>query len=104
MRLVNSDLQFDHCQSGNWLDGTYDHLDFNCKPAQKKIMVNDLMNIFDGVCIEIGVRPILSKQLAKGGLAWIPNNQILEKIQDVEIHNSSLMGVVRKVHANVLGL
>ena len=101
---VNSDSQFDHCQSGNCLDGTYDHLDFNCKPAQKKIMVNHFMNIFDGLCTEIGVRPILSKQLAKGGLAWIPNDQILEKIQDVEIYNSPLMGVVRKVHANVLDL
>ena len=67
-------------------------------------MVNDLMNIFDGVCTEIGVRPILSKQLTKGAPAWIPNDQILEKIQDVNVHNSPLMGVVRKVHAKVLGL
>ena len=101
---VNSDSQFDHCRSGNCLDDTYDHLDFNCEPARKKIKVNDLMTVFDGVRTEIGVKPILSKQLAKGALAWIPNDQILEKIQDVNIHNSPLMGVVRKVHANVLGL
>ena len=30
---VNSDSQFNHCQSGNCLDDTYDHLDFNCEPA-----------------------------------------------------------------------
>ena len=30
---VNSDSQFDHCRSGNCLDDTYDHLDFNCEPA-----------------------------------------------------------------------
>ena len=30
---VNSDSQFDHCRSGNCLDDTYDHLDFNCQPA-----------------------------------------------------------------------
>ena len=46
------------------------------------------MTVFDGVHTEIGVKPIFSKQLAKGALAWIPNDQILEKIQDVDIHNS----------------
>ena len=76
---VNSDSQFDHCRSGNCLDDTYDHLDFNCELARKKIKVNDLMTVFDGVRKEIGVKPILSKQLAKGALVWIPMIKFLRK-------------------------
>ena len=99
---VNSDSQFDHFKSGNCLDDTYDHLDYHCEPAKKKIKVNDLMSVFDAVRTEIGVKPILSKQLAKGALAWIPNDQVLEQIQDVEINSNPLMGVVKKVHAKVV--
>ena len=99
---VNSDSQFDHFKSGNCLDDTYDHLDYHCEPAKKRIKVNHLMSVFDGVHTEIGVKPILSKQLAKGALAWIPNEQVLEQIQDVEINSCPLMGVVKKVHAKVV--
>ena len=99
---VNSDSQFDHFKSGNCLDDTYDHLDYHCEPAKKRIKVNHLMSVFDGVRSEIGVKPILSKQLAKGALAWIPNDQVLEQIQDVEINSCPLMEVVKKVHAKVV--
>ena len=99
---VNSDSQFDHFKSGNCLDDTYEHLDYHCEPAKKKIKVNHLMSVFDGVRSEIGVKPILSKQLAKGALAWIPNDQVLEQIQDTEINSCPLMGVVKKVHAKVV--
>ena len=54
------------------------------------------MTVFDGVRMEISVKPILSKQLAKGALVWISKDQILEKIQDVEIHNSPLIRVSEK--------
>ena len=99
---VNSDSQFDHLKSGNCLDDTYDHLDYHCEPAKKRIKVNHLMSVFDGVHSEIGVKPILSKQLAKGALAWIPNDQVLEQIQDVEMNSCPLMEVVKKVHAKVV--
>ena len=99
---VNSDSQFDHFKSGNCLDDTYDHLDYHFEPAKKRIKVNHLMSVFDGVRSEIGVKPILSKQLAKGALAWIPNDQVLEQIQDVEINSCPLMEVVKKVHAKVV--
>ena len=59
------------------------------------------MNVFDQVRTEIGVKPILSKQLAKGALAWIPNGKLLSQIQDVEVHNSPLMSVIRNVHTEI---
>ena len=42
-----------------------------------------------------------SKQLAKGALAWIPNNQLLDQMGSVEVHNSPLMNVVRNAHMSV---
>ena len=43
----------------------------------------------------------LSKQLAKGALAWIPNEKLVNQIQDVEVHNTPLMNIVRNVHFSV---
>ena len=75
----------------------------NCMPDQheKKIKVGHLMNVFDQVRTEIGIKPILSKQLAKGALAWIPNEKLIDQIQDVEVHNSPLMSVIRNVHTDI---
>ena len=98
---VNSDSQFDHCKHGNCLDEDIDHADLYAEPAQKRIKVNHLMNVFDQVRTEIGAKPILSKQLAKGALAWIPNDTLVNQIQNVEVHNSPLMNVVRNVHNSV---
>ena len=65
----------------------------NCMLNQlaKRIKVNHLMNVFDQVHVEIGAKAILSKQLAKGALAWIPNEKLVHQIQDVEVHNTPLM-------------
>ena len=98
---VNSDSQFDHCKCGNCLDEDIDHGDLYAEPARKRIKVNHLMNVFDQVHTEIGAKPILSKQLAKGALAWIPNDTLVNQIQDIEVHNSPLMNVVRNVHNSV---
>ena len=98
---VNSDSQFDHCKSGNCLDEDLDHTALYAEPARKRIKVNHLMDVFDQVRTQIGVKPIFSKQLAKGALAWIPNGILVDQIQDVEIHNSPLMNVVRNVHSSV---
>ena len=72
----------------------------NCmlNPACKRIKVNHLMNVFNQVCVEIGAKAILSKQLAKGALAWIPNEKLVHQIQDVKVNNTPLMNVVRNVH------
>ena len=98
---VNSDSQFDHCRSGNCLDEDIDQTELYAEPACKRIKVNDLMKVFDQVHAEIGAKPILSKQLAKGALAWISNEKLVHQIQDVEVHNNPLMNVVRNVHNNV---
>ena len=98
---VNSDSQFDHCKSGNCLDEETDHVEMYAEPARKKIKVNHLMSVFDQVRTEIGVKPILSKQLAKGALAWIPNERLMDQMHDVEVHNSPLMNVIRNVHMSV---
>ena len=60
-----------------------------------------LQNVFNQVRAEIGAKPILSKQLAKGALAWIPNKKLVNQIQDVKVHNTPLMYIVRNVHNNV---
>ena len=83
------------------LDEDIDHVELYAEPARKKIKVNDLMNVFDQVHAEIGAKPILSKQLAKGALAWIPNEKLVNQIQDVEVHNTPLMNIVRNVHFSV---
>jgi len=98
---VNSDSQFDHCQVGNCLDPELDPQGFYAEPARKKIKVNHLMNVFDQVRSEIGVKPILSKQLAVGALAWIPNKKLFTQMYSVDVRNSSLMKVVKDVHASV---
>ena len=52
----------------------------------------------NSVCVEIGAKAILSKQLAKDAFAWIPTEKLVHQIQDVEVHNTPLMNVVRNVH------
>ena len=47
------------------MDEDIDHAELYAEPACKRIKVNHLMNVFDQVCIEIGAKAILSKQLAK---------------------------------------
>ena len=83
------------------MDEDIDHVELYAEPASQKIKVNHLMNVFDQVHAEIGVKPILSKQLAKDALAWIPNKKLVNQIQDVEVHNTTLMNLVRNVHFSV---
>ena len=80
------------------MDEDIDHAELYAEPARKRIKVNHLMNVFDQVCVEIGAKAILSKQLAKGALAWIPKEKLVHQIQDVKVHNTPLMNVVRNVH------
>ena len=54
---VNSDSQFDHCRSGNCLDEDLNQFDLFFELAHKKIKVNILMNVFDQVHIDIGLKP-----------------------------------------------
>ena len=83
------------------MDEDIDHAELYAEPARKRIKVNHLMNVFNQVHAEIGAKPILSKQLAKGALAWIPNEKLVNQIQDVKVHNTPLMYIVRNVHNSV---
>ena len=98
---MNSDLQFDHCRSGNCLDEDTNQFDLYFELAHEKIKINILMNVFDQVRINIGLKPILSLQLAKCALAYIPKLQLLNQMQDVVLHNSTLMDAVRSAYISV---
>ena len=98
---VNSDSQFDHCKSGNCLDEDLNLFDIYVLPAHKKIQINILMNVFDQVRKEMGLKPIMSTQLAKCALAYIPKFHIVNQLQDVVLHNSTLMEVVQSAYISV---
>ena len=98
---VNSDLQFDHCTSGNCLDEDTNQFDLYFELAHEKIKINILMNVFDQVHIDIGFKLILSLQLAKCALAFISKLQLLNQMQDIVLHNSPLMDTVRSAYISV---
>ena len=57
------------------------------------------MNVFDKVHSEMSVKLIFAKQLAKCALAWIPFEQVEEKIAD---RDSALADAVRTVCVNMI--
>ena len=73
-----------------------------CAQARSKVQINELMNVFDNVCTEMGVKPIFSKQMAKGALAWIPIDEIVSNLHNTSFGDSPLMDIVRCVHDNVI--
>ena len=99
---INSDSQFDHCRSGNCLDEEINQFDLYFNPAHQKIKINMLINVFDQVRKDMGLKPILSAQLAKCALAYIPKLQIVNQMQDVVLLNSTLMDVVRSAYISVM--
>ena len=88
---MNLDSQFDHFRSGNCLDEELNQIDLCFSPAHKKIKINILMNVFDQVCKDLGLKLIISAQLAKCTLAFIPKLQIANQLQDIVLYNSILM-------------
>ena len=98
---VNSDSQFDHCRSGNCLDENLNQYDAYMGTAYKKIEISTLMNVFDQLRKEIGLKPIMSAQLAKCALAYIPKFHLVNQMQDVILHNSTLMEAVRNAYISV---
>ena len=98
---VNSDSQFDHCQSGNCLDDELNRYDVHMLPSFLNIQISILMNFFDQVRADMGLKKILSSQLARCALAYIPRIQISKQIQDPVLHNSTLMEAVRSAYISV---
>ena len=99
---MNLDSQFDHCRSGNCLDEDLNQIDLYLGPAHKKIKINILMNVFDQLRKDMGLKPIMSAQLAKCALAFIPKLQIANQLQDVALYNSLLMETVRSAYISVI--
>ena len=99
---VNSDSQFNHCQSGNCLDEDTDHVDLYIGEAKKKLQVYDLMVVFDKVREDLGLKLIFSKQLAKGALAWISVDEIQSKLQNPPEQHSPLTRAVTRVHQDAI--
>ena len=100
---INSDSQFDHTRNGNCLDETMDFVELYYETAKQKMKVHHLMNVFDTVRSKIGAKPVFSKQLAKGAMAWIQASTFLEQLRrNQDMCLSPLIDVIRKVHDNVL--
>ena len=98
---VDSDSQFDHCRSGICLDEDVNQYDLYLNPAYQKIKIGTLMSVFDQLRKDIGLKPIMSAQLAKCALAYIPKFHIVNQMQDVVLHNSTLMTAVRNAYISV---
>ena len=98
---VDSDSQFDHCRSGNCLDEDVNQYNLYLNPAYQKIKIGTLMSVFDQLCKDMGLKPIMSAQLAKCALAYIPKFHIVNQMQDVVLHNSTLMTAVRNAYISV---
>ena len=98
---VGSDSQFDHCQSGNCLDDEFNRYDVHMLPSFLNIKISTLMNVFDQLRKDMGLKQILSSQLAKCALAYIPRIQVSNQIQDPVLHNSTLMEAVRLAYISV---
>ena len=69
--------------------------------AYKKIEISTLMNVFDQLRKDIGLKPIMSAQLAKCALAYIPKFHLVNQMQDVILHNSTLMEAVCNAYISV---
>ena len=99
---VNSDSQFDHCQSGNCLDEDLDVYENFTMLAYQKVKCITLMNVFDQVRKDMGLKQIMSSQLAKCALAYIPKFHLVKQMQDCVLHNSTLMEAVRSAYTSVM--
>ena len=83
------------------MDEEINQFDLYFNPAHQKIKINMLINVFDQVRKDMGLKPILSAQLVKCALAYIPKLQIVNQMQDVVLLNSTLMDVVRSAYISV---
>ena len=95
---INSDSQFDHCESGNCLDEDTDHVSLYAATAKSKVQAYDLMIVFDKVREDLGLKPIFSKQLAKGALAWISLDEIQSKLHNPPECTPLVRVVARVLH------
>ena len=78
---VQSNAQSDHCKSGNYLDEDFDYIEMFYKTVKDELNTCDLVNIFDVVHMQMNVKPVNSKILAKAAIKWVADNLILKDLQ-----------------------
>ena len=72
--------------------------DLYFNPAHQKIKIEILMNVFDQVHKEMGLKAIMCTQLAKCALEFIPKLQLLNQMYDFVLHNSTLMETIHSAY------
>ena len=80
---MQSNAHSDHCKSGNCLDEDFDYIEIFYKTVKDKLNTCDLVNIFDMVCMQMNVKPVNSKILAKAAIKWVADDLILKDLQTV---------------------
>ena len=78
---VQSNAQSDHCKSGNCLDEDFDYIEMFYKTVKEELNTCDLVNIFDVVCMQMNVKLVNSKILAKAAIKWVADDLILKDLQ-----------------------
>ena len=74
---VHSDSQPDCCKSGNCLDEDFDYIEMFFKIVKAELNTCNLVNIFDVTQMQMNVKPVNSKILAKAAIKWVPDDLIL---------------------------
>ena len=82
------------------------HVDVYYKQAREMIQMNDLMNVFDEVCRMIGARKFFCKHIAKCGVIWISDDNVIDQIATTAADNflAPLMDVIKKAEENKASL
>ena len=78
---VQSNAQSDHFKSGNCLDEDFDYIEMFYKTVKDELNTCNLVNIFDVVRMQMNVKPVNSKILAKAAIKWVADDLILKDLQ-----------------------
>ena len=78
---VHSDSQADHCKSSNCLDEEFNYIEMFYKIVKAELNTCDLVNIFDVTRMQMNVKPVNSKILARAAIKWVPDDLILKDLQ-----------------------
>ena len=86
---INSDSQFDHCESRNCLDEETDHVALYTAEAKNKVQVLDMMIVFDKVREDLGLKPIFQSSWLKElwlGFLSMKFNQSYKTLRNSILH------------------
>ena len=77
---VHSDSQPDHCKSGNCLDEEFDYIEIFFKIVKAELSTCDLVNVFDITRMQMNVKTVNLKFLARAAIKWVPDDLILKDL------------------------